>query len=643
MAYVVQDDSAGAAITSMEDNTIDVLAKLFDGPDALLSVNVPSTQDAQNDQLTIVIDLNAVDSDGEKLIPEGSTISGAIFNYVDNVYVYQTTVNASDGTLNNLSGLTLTLPDDYAGDFELPVKIVTTDPASGDQNVSDFDIPVAVYPQVDVDASNQPTDTTSIPSFNATVVQTLGLDAQLQPTSVDSGTPVSDIAYEDGIIQLDLSYQLADSDASETEGRETLTEVTIAIDSSLGNFVDSQGNPIGVLDPNTNEMTLTLTSDIDVSLSSIFFKPAEDLPGSEIGSNLVNFSVSGKVQDRVEFEDSATASLFADEVASDNTKVDTEASISGAVVTVEKEFKDVAFSVDIVPVVDPVVVTGPINTDGDIEVTGNEDEWISLGNAGLSLSLGDLDGSEEFVSLKLTGVPDDFLVQSTDSNEFIVKNLGGGEWSIRVKDASETMPSFDNIEIKGAEQFGGTVELGLTTFVQEKLTGEIKGFDNKFTLNVQPIADDIDTDIIRDTVFTTEGVDTIIELGAILVDTEDSLPPATGDFVYEENQPEQVRITIDDVPEGASITIGTETQIQTAALEPLVFDIPQGVLSVDSLTFNSGDYNRDTNSWGERITISIQATEVSADGTILDVGDAVTQSVRIRQMQLMTVLKLSLI
>ncbi len=49
------------------------------------------------------------------------------------------------------------------------------------------------------------------------------------------------------------------------------------------------------------------------------------------------------------------------------------------------------------PVVDDVLVTGPGSDPDVIEITGNEDQLISLSGTGpVSIALTDLDGSEQF-------------------------------------------------------------------------------------------------------------------------------------------------------------------------------------------------------------------------------------------------------
>ncbi|MCV5216574.1 hypothetical protein OFC53_35665, partial [Escherichia coli] len=83
-----------------------------------------------------------------------------------------------------------------------------------------------------------------------------------------------------------------------------------------------------------------------------------------------------------------------------------------------------------------------------IVVTGDEDTLISLNQSGtgVTISLTDDDGSESFVSLKLTGIPNDFVVES-NSSDYIVKNAGNGEWSIQVKDLTQTSIDLSDIQI----------------------------------------------------------------------------------------------------------------------------------------------------------------------------------------------------
>lgn len=58
---------------------------------------------------------------------------------------------AADGSVD-LSGVQLNLPTDFAGDFELKVKYVTTDTVSGDVKEQEDSLPIRVTPVVDIPA-----------------------------------------------------------------------------------------------------------------------------------------------------------------------------------------------------------------------------------------------------------------------------------------------------------------------------------------------------------------------------------------------------------------------------------------------------------------------------------------------------------
>lgn len=106
---------------------------------------------------------------------------------------------------------------------------MTTDTQSGDEKTLTAQVPVAISPVADVPSSSgdQPLDNHVTPSITLNVQETLGLDANHQPTDLANDTPTQDgIAYEDGIVHLNLAIGLADSLNGSTQGQEVLTEVT---------------------------------------------------------------------------------------------------------------------------------------------------------------------------------------------------------------------------------------------------------------------------------------------------------------------------------------------------------------------------------------------------------------------------------
>ncbi|NGZ63460.1 cadherin-like domain-containing protein [Vibrio aestuarianus subsp. cardii] len=529
--------------------------------------------DGVSDELSIVI--------AQSLLPAGASLSGAEFDFVDGLYVYKGVVNV-DGSISGLENLQLNLPEDYAGDFKLPVTFVTTDTASGDEKTMSTEIPVAVSPIADIPGSDQPADSNITPRVTLTVEGTLGLDADHQPTSPANDIPTNDgIGYEDGIIHLTLDLDLADIRNDLTQGQETLTEVTLTVlGTNIGTFVDADGNELGT------QITFN-SSQLPAALDNVYFKPAPNYPTGN-DDNTVNISVSGKVTDTTTFDEVNPASV----VGIANTDAD-------------KTFTtNVSFEVK--PVVDDIVISG--NGSSTPEVEGLEDEWIVLSKPGseFNIDLTDTDGSEEFVSIKLTGVPTDFIVSSLDSNQYVVKNNGGGEWSIQLKDLTQTSLNLSNIAIKPAKNFSGEVEIGVKIFTQESLLGVPVEHTGSFKFDVVPVGDAIDVEPV-DNVAGNEGEDIAIDIKAQIIDNIDSISAGAN---YTENSPETLRVEISGVPDGASIALADGTLGTNLGAGVWLLNVD--AQSLDKLIFNSGDWNN--SAWTDALHFKVQSVDTGLDG-----------------------------
>ncbi len=595
---IVEDDGV---VVGQEDTSIDIAAALMGQGSNVLSV---SGDDSSGDGITVILDPSSVP--GGFNVPEDS---GLLYNYVEDVYFFTASIDDM-GNIINVPEATLAFAEDLAGDFLLPIKVITTDSQSGDTSIAQLEVPVALAPLVDVESSDQPEDNSLTPQLGIVVKATYGLDSDKQPTDneLEQVVLTDGNAYEDGLVELDLSLSFADSSTSTDEGLETVNTVTLTLASAdVGTFANADGESLGtsLVLPNADY------PDANAALSSIFFKPAADYPALD---NQVQIDISGTIQDLAKFDQTDAEALFGD---TNLVEID-----GVQYIAVEQPFNG-SVSFEVTPVVDPVVISGS-------EVSGDEDTWISLGQdgSGLSITLGDLDAlnddgdnSEEFISVKITNVPDDFLVQSI-SSDYVVKNNGGGEWSIRLNDPTVGDLDLDKIQVKPAEQFSGDVNLGVSVFVREKITQEPEEFSSSITLKVNPIGDVIDADIETSTLEVNEGEDVVVEINASVVDNAESL----GDNLpsYEENAPEQIRLTVSGVPLGASITVGSQTMIQDSDLEPFVFDVAS--TSLASLVFNSGD--NDNTDWSGELTVSLQAVDTGLDGTV-SFGDAITEVVTI--------------
>ncbi|MBE4472482.1 retention module-containing protein [Vibrio parahaemolyticus] len=557
-------------IEGSEDNFVDLGAQLTSKIDVI-------NPDGVEDVLTIVIDPS---SPG---IPPDLIITGTDVDFINGKYVFQADIDAS-GNIVGLDGLTMRVAEDYAGDFVLPVRFVTKDTGSADEKSSTELIPVQILPVADVPSSagDQPLDRNITPDVTVDITGTLGLDANKQPVDdLNNDVPTADgIGYEDGLIQLNLNVDFADGFNNTLGGRETLTNIKLTLDDTTqGEFVDSNGNSLG---------TSIEFNEADIlagALDNVLFKPSENYPVGG-GQNTVKINIEGEITDVAVFDQSTLIN-------------------PGDNVDVRTFTDDVTF--EVTPVVDDIVITGT-DPSQPIVVTGDEDTLISLNQSGtgVTISLTDDDGSESFVSLKLTGIPNDFVVES-NSSDYIVKNAGNGEWSIQVKDLTQTSIDLSDIQIKPPKHFSGEVEIGISVFIQEELLKVPTERNSNFTLVVNPIGDDVDVN--PDTqVSGNEGEDITINVNALVVDNKESIGDGAN---YQENDPETLRVEISNVPDGASLSLPDGTAFVDQGSGVFVLEI--NAQDLDQIVFNSGD--RNDNSWAGSLHFKVQAVDTGLDGS----------------------------
>ncbi|WP_303843358.1 retention module-containing protein [Aeromonas sobria] len=185
---------------------------------------------------------------------------------------------------------------------------------------------------------------------------------------------------------------------------------------------------------------------------------------------------------------------------------------------------------EIKPVNDPAKLTVH-------SVTGSEDGTANL--AGFGAALIDNDGSEQIVALQIKGVPDGFTLSAPAVNN------GGGVWQIPVG------TYFSKLTLIPPADFSGTVELSLSAFTLDRgLTIPLET-SGSFTVTVTPVGDAIIADI-QDKASGTEGDVITLDLG---LETRDTQPTGGSAGNVHENKPEQVRVTIEGVPDGAQIRL----------------------------------------------------------------------------------------
>ncbi|MFQ2447747.1 retention module-containing protein [Aeromonas caviae] len=408
------------------------------------------TADIGDDELSIVI----------TGLPPGVNVQGLTYDFVNGEYLIKL-----PGGLDDLDRLTLTLPQDYAGDgLHFNVRLVNTDTVSGDTKMVEKDVTLSITPEVDINGGAD-----GLPELQLNVKDVNG-----------DGQPDN---LEDTDIHLDLSVKLADISPSVADGGlETVEQVVVTVDPQYGHFLDKNGQPVS---------TLTVNNPAD--LKDLVFVPKEHFSGK------VPLAVT------VDILDTATTGTV-------------RGSWSGNV------------SFEVLPVNDPANLTVQ-------NVTGQEDGSVSLG--GLGASLIDNDGSEQIVGLQIKGVPDGFTLSAPAVNN------GGGVWQVPVG------TDFSKLTLIPPADFSGTVSLTLSAFTLDKgLTLPLETSAG-FTVTVNPVGDAVITDM-QEQASGTEGDVITLKLG---VETRDTQATGGNAGNVHENGPEQVRVTLEGVPDGAEIRL----------------------------------------------------------------------------------------
>ncbi|UPR29831.1 retention module-containing protein [Vibrio crassostreae] len=566
-AYI--DMTPDSVVDAIEDTQLDLGT-------ALNGLITFSGEDDSTDQVTIIIDDSVTINPGaanEVTFP--ISLSGSSdLDFVNGKYVFQTTVD--QGVSTDFSGLLLNLPADYSGDFRLPITIVTKDMLSGDEKTLVTDVVIKVAPDVEGN-----------PDIDVTVVGSL--DDSFNPVDTDGQAGQDPVGYEDTYIQLDFSSTITDQVSGDEGGDEKFTSITLTLnDTSVGAFYTSAGVSLGT-SVTFNEAEINAGA-----LDNVLFRPAPNYPtGNDI--NQVQVNVSGTITDTATYNDASSPIGTATDTDTFNTNV----------------------SFEVIPVVDDVLVTGPGSDPDVIEITGTEDQLISLSGTGpVSIALTDLDGSEQFVSIKFTDVPDGFQMRADATSAYTVKNNGNGEWSVQLPQASGLSFDLSEISILPPKNFSGTAEFGVEVFTQESLLGVPTAAANlpSFKLHVVPVGDDVDTNP-TDSVTGNEGQNIDIEINATILDKELS---ATGSGTYTENAPETLRVEVAGVPQDASIYYPDGTTLASYDSVTQIWTLDVAAQSLDKIVFNSGEHNSDTgNVLGINgpLQITVRSVDTDADNT----------------------------
>ena len=529
------DQLDGLTITPADDFSgsfdLVVTATSADGSDVATStgsitVDVDGVADAPtldvsdatgNEDSAIALDIDAGLADSSETltvtisgVPDGATLSAGTDN--------------GDGTwtLNSdqLDGLSVTPPDDYSGSFDLEITASTQDGVDiasvtdtvmvnviGDADVPTLDV-------ADASGSEESAIELSIDAAlsDASEVLSVTIGGVPDGATLSAGTDNGDGTWTLGAEDLDgLTITPADDYSGSFDLNVTVTSTdgddTASVSETI--TVDVEGvadTPIlDVSDASGNEDT-AISLDIDAGLSD--------------GSEVLSFTIAG-------VPDGATLSagtdngdgswtLGADDL--DGLTIAPADDYSGSFdlnVTVTSTDGDDTASVSETITVDVEgVADTPILDVSD--ASGNEDTAISLDiDAGLS------DGSE-VLSVTIGGVPDGATLSAGTDN-------GDGTWTLGADD-------LDGLTITPADDYSGSFDLNVTVTstdgddtasVSETVTVDVAGVADTPTLEVSDASGE-------------EGNSVALDIDAAVTDSSETLT-----------------VTVSGVPEGASLSAGT--------------------------------------------------------------------------------------
>ena len=529
------DQLDGLTITPADDFSgsfdLVVTATSADGSDVATStgsitVDVDGVADAPtldvsdatgNEDSAIALDIDAGLADSSETltvtisgVPDGATLSAGTDN--------------GDGTwtLNSdqLDGLSVTPPDDYSGSFDLEITASTQD------GVDIASVTDTVMVNVIGDADVPTLDVADASGSEESAIE-LSIDAALSDASEVLSVTIGGVP--DGAT---LSAGTDNGDGTWTLGAEDLDGLTITPADDYSGSFDLNVTVTSTDGDDTASVSETITVDVegvadtpslDVSDASGNEDTAISLDidaGLSDGSEVLSFTIAG-------VPDGATLSagtdngdgswtLGADDL--DGLTIAPADDYSGSFdlnVTVTSTDGDDTASVSETITVDVEgVADTPILDVSD--ASGNEDTAISLDiDAGLS------DGSE-VLSVTIGGVPDGATLSAGTDN-------GDGTWTLGADD-------LDGLTITPADDYSGSFDLNVTVTstdgddtasVSETVTVDVAGVADTPTLEVSDASGE-------------EGNSVALDIDAAVTDSSETLT-----------------VTVSGVPEGASLSAGT--------------------------------------------------------------------------------------
>ncbi|WP_288348720.1 Ig-like domain-containing protein [uncultured Thalassospira sp.] len=597
------DQLEGLTITPAEDFSgsfdLGVAATSADGDDVAtttgsITVDVAGVADAPtldvadasgNEDSSIALDIDAGQMDSSELltvtisgVPDGAALSAGRDNG-DGIWTLSP---------DQLEGLTITPAEDFSGSFELGVTA---------QSVDGEDV-AATTGSITVDVTgvaDAPTLETSNASGSEDSAIELDIDAGLTDSSEVLSITISGVP--DGAT---LSAGTDNGDGTWTLNPDQLEGLTITPAEDFSGSFD-----LGVTAQSADgEDVATTTGSITVDVAGVADAPTLDVAdasgnedsaialdidaGLTDSSEVLSVTISG-------VPDGATLSAGTDN--GDGTWTLSPDQLEGLTITPAEDFSgsfDLGVTATSADGEDVATTTGSITVDvagvadaptlDESDASGNEDSAIALNiDAGLT-------DSSEVLSITISGVPDGASLSAGTDN-------GDGTWTLNPD-------QLEGLTITPAEDFSGSFDLGVTATSADG--DDVATTTGSITVDVAGVADAPTLDVAD-----ASGN----EDSAIALDIDAGLTDSS----------EVLSVTISGVPDGATLSAGTNNGDGTWTLNP---DQLEGLTITPAEDF-SGSFDLGvtaTSTDGEDVATTTGSITVDvagvADAPTLDVSDA---------------------
>ncbi|MBO6512791.1 MAG: tandem-95 repeat protein, partial [Phycisphaerales bacterium] len=525
--------------------------------DSAIDLDISSTlNDADGSETLTVVVSN---------VPEGASLSAGVDN--------------GDGTWtlepDQLDGLSVTPPSNFSGSFDLQIAATTTE-VDGDTAVVQTSLSVDVQgvadapslsvtdasgfedSPIELDISSTLSDTDGSESLSVVISNvpegaslSAGTDNgdgtwTLQPDQLD-GLSVTPPENFSGSFDLEIQSTSTEADGDSATSTSTLTvNVEGVADSPLLTVSDASG-----LEDSPIDLDIAPSlSDTDGSESlSIVVSNVPD--GATFSAGVDNGDGTWSLQpDQLDGLSVTPPENFSGtfdlEVHATSTEADGDTASSSSTITVSVE--GVADSAEV----------------SDSVVTGQEDSPISLN---IQSDLVDADGSES-LTINISNVPEGATLSSGTDN-------GDGTWTI-------SSDQIQDLTITPPENFSGSFELEIESITTET-DGDSASINSTLTVEVEGVADSPFLTVADASGNEDSSID--LDISPALSDTDGSESIS--------------QVVISGVPEGATLSTGTDNGDGTWTLDPGQLEN----LSVNPPENFSGSFD-----------LSVEATAVEADG-----------------------------